>query len=113
MCPAVRIHPSEFIGTQLPTAAAQFPLTVRREITIGQVNPRASAQALRNTGYSSQPPYYGMRPLWGRQLDAVMTQSTYCPGSISCACKLGLEGIVSKRLGSTYRSGRSRHWIKS
>jgi bifunctional non-homologous end joining protein LigD len=29
------------------------------------------------------------------------------------ACKLGLEGIVSKRLGSPYRSGRSRHWIKS
>jgi ATP-dependent DNA ligase len=28
------------------------------------------------------------------------------------ACKLGCEGIVSKRLGSTYRSGRSRHWIK-
>jgi bifunctional non-homologous end joining protein LigD len=29
------------------------------------------------------------------------------------ACKLGLEGIVSKRLGSRYRSGRSRHWVKS
>jgi bifunctional non-homologous end joining protein LigD len=29
------------------------------------------------------------------------------------ACKLGLEGIVSKRLGSPYVSGRSRHWIKS
>jgi bifunctional non-homologous end joining protein LigD len=28
------------------------------------------------------------------------------------ACKLGLEGIVSKRLGSPYRSGRSRHWVK-
>jgi ATP-dependent DNA ligase len=28
------------------------------------------------------------------------------------ACKLGCEGIVSKRLGSTYRSGRSRQWIK-
>jgi ATP-dependent DNA ligase len=28
------------------------------------------------------------------------------------ACKLGCEGIVSKRLGSLYRSGRSRHWIK-
>jgi bifunctional non-homologous end joining protein LigD len=27
-------------------------------------------------------------------------------------CKLGLEGIVSKRLGSPYRSGRSRHWVK-
>jgi bifunctional non-homologous end joining protein LigD len=29
------------------------------------------------------------------------------------ACKLGFEGIVSKRLGSPYPSGRSRHWIKS
>ena len=28
------------------------------------------------------------------------------------ACKLGCEGIVSKRLGSPYRSGRSKHWIK-
>jgi hypothetical protein len=27
------------------------------------------------------------------------------------ACKLGLEGIVSKRLGSRYRSGRSRGWV--
>jgi ATP-dependent DNA ligase len=29
------------------------------------------------------------------------------------ACKLGLEGIVSKRRDSPYASGRSRHWIKS
>jgi bifunctional non-homologous end joining protein LigD len=29
------------------------------------------------------------------------------------ACKLGLEGIVSKRRDSRYRSGRSPHWIKS
>jgi hypothetical protein len=28
------------------------------------------------------------------------------------ACKLGLEGIVSKRLGAPYRSGPSRDWIK-
>jgi bifunctional non-homologous end joining protein LigD len=28
------------------------------------------------------------------------------------ACKLGCEGVVSKRLGSPYRSGRSSHWIK-
>ncbi len=28
------------------------------------------------------------------------------------ACKLGCEGIVSKRLGSPYRSGRSPYWIK-
>jgi bifunctional non-homologous end joining protein LigD len=29
------------------------------------------------------------------------------------ACKLGLEGIVSKRKDSRYNSGRSPHWIKS
>jgi bifunctional non-homologous end joining protein LigD len=29
------------------------------------------------------------------------------------ACKLGLEGIVSKRRDSRYTSGRSPHWIKS
>jgi bifunctional non-homologous end joining protein LigD len=28
------------------------------------------------------------------------------------ACKLGCEGIVSKRLGSAYRSGRTKHWVK-
>jgi bifunctional non-homologous end joining protein LigD len=29
------------------------------------------------------------------------------------ACQLGCEGIVSKRLGSRYRSGRSADWLKS
>jgi bifunctional non-homologous end joining protein LigD len=28
------------------------------------------------------------------------------------ACKLGLEGIVSKQAGSTYESTRSRNWLK-
>src|SRR5215468_105341 len=28
------------------------------------------------------------------------------------ACKMGLEGIVSKRKDSAYRSGRSRDWLK-
>jgi ATP-dependent DNA ligase len=28
------------------------------------------------------------------------------------ACALGCEGIVSKRLGSPYRGGRSPHWLK-
>jgi len=28
------------------------------------------------------------------------------------ACQLGCEGIVSKRLGSLYVSGRTRDWIK-
>ena len=28
------------------------------------------------------------------------------------ACRLGLEGIVSKRLGGLYSSGRCRNWLK-
>jgi bifunctional non-homologous end joining protein LigD len=28
------------------------------------------------------------------------------------ACRMGLEGIVSKRLGSRYVSGRTRDWLK-
>jgi bifunctional non-homologous end joining protein LigD len=28
------------------------------------------------------------------------------------ACEMALEGIVSKRLGSTYRAGRSPDWVK-
>jgi hypothetical protein len=28
------------------------------------------------------------------------------------ACKMGLEGIISKRLGSRYRSGRKPDWLK-
>ena len=29
------------------------------------------------------------------------------------ACYMGLEGIVSKRIGSRYVSGRTRAWLKS
>jgi bifunctional non-homologous end joining protein LigD len=29
------------------------------------------------------------------------------------ACELGFEGIVSKRRGSFYKSGRSRNWLKT
>jgi bifunctional non-homologous end joining protein LigD len=28
------------------------------------------------------------------------------------ACKMGLEGIVSKRRDGPYRSGRSKSWLK-
>ena len=27
-------------------------------------------------------------------------------------CQLGIEGLVSKRLGSVYRSGRTSDWLK-
>ena len=34
------------------------------------------------------------------------------PTVFAYACKLGLEGIVSKRKDSTYLSGRSPDWLK-
>jgi bifunctional non-homologous end joining protein LigD len=44
-----------------------------------------------------------------------LNEAFAAPGDIVFrqACALGCEGIVSKRLGSHYRSGRSRDWIKS
>jgi bifunctional non-homologous end joining protein LigD len=35
------------------------------------------------------------------------------PTMLEHACRLGLEGIVSKRVDMPYRSGRSEHWLKS
>ncbi len=35
------------------------------------------------------------------------------PAMLKHACRLGLEGIVSKRADLPYRSGRGEHWLKS
>ena len=47
----------------------------------------------------------------GRQ-EALESNCRCAAGSFRHACKMGLEGIVSKRLGSRYRSGRSPDWLK-
>jgi bifunctional non-homologous end joining protein LigD len=49
-----------------------------------------------------------------RRIGIVLSQHTNEDGAaiFQQACKLGLEGIVSKRLSAPYRSGRSRDWIK-
>jgi bifunctional non-homologous end joining protein LigD len=50
-----------------------------------------------------------------RERDGIVLNIHYdCEGAtvFEHACKFGCEGIVSKRLGSTYRSGRSSHWVK-
>jgi ATP-dependent DNA ligase len=52
--------------------------------------------------------------LKGQQLSIVPNEYFEEGGAIVFheACKLGCEGIVSKRLGSMYRSGRSPLWLK-
>jgi bifunctional non-homologous end joining protein LigD len=49
-----------------------------------------------------------------RRLGIVLSEHTDEDGAtlFAHACKMGLEGIVSKRLSAPYRSGPSRDWIK-
>jgi bifunctional non-homologous end joining protein LigD len=53
-------------------------------------------------------------PLRGSHLSMLLNEAFEEDGTIVYreACRLGCEGIVSKRLGSPYRSGRSSHWLK-
>jgi bifunctional non-homologous end joining protein LigD len=50
----------------------------------------------------------------GQKLSIVLNEHYDEDGAIVFreACRLGCEGIVSKRLGSSYHSGRSPHWVK-
>jgi bifunctional non-homologous end joining protein LigD len=52
--------------------------------------------------------------LKGSHLSIVLNEHFEDDGAIVFreACRLGCEGIVSKRLGSPYRSGRVDHWLK-
>jgi bifunctional non-homologous end joining protein LigD len=54
------------------------------------------------------------RLLGKRRIGIVISQHTDEDGGLifQQACKMGLEGIVSKRLSAPYRSGPSRDWIK-
>jgi ATP-dependent DNA ligase len=49
-----------------------------------------------------------------RRLGTVISEHTDDDGAtmFQRACRMGLEGIVSKRLSAPYRSGRSGDWIK-
>jgi bifunctional non-homologous end joining protein LigD len=52
--------------------------------------------------------------LGGRRLGIVLSDHTDEDGAaiFRQAFRMGLEGIVSKRLSAPYRSGRSTEWLK-
>jgi bifunctional non-homologous end joining protein LigD len=54
------------------------------------------------------------RLLGKRRLGIVLSPHTAEDGAtiFQQACRMGLEGIVSKRLSAPYRSGRCRDWLK-
>jgi bifunctional non-homologous end joining protein LigD len=43
---------------------------------------------------------------------APFEQGEIGPDLFRAACKMGLEGLVSKRRDRAYRGGRCTHWIK-
>ena len=43
---------------------------------------------------------------------APFEQGEIGPDLFRAACKMGLEGLVSKRRDRAYRGGRCAHWIK-
>ena len=48
-----------------------------------------------------------------RRIQYVSHTDTAGPKFFELICELGLEGVVSKRLTSRYRSGRTRSWLKT
>ena len=57
-----------------------------------------------------------MRLIAKRRGDAILFSEALAEeGAVVYAkvCELGLEGIVSKRAGSFYKSGPSRNWLKT
>jgi bifunctional non-homologous end joining protein LigD len=66
-------------------------------------------------------PLEARRALLGQVLDGVSSSERVrfsavfdasAESVITSACKLGLEGVIAKRRGSSYRSSRSADWIK-
>ncbi len=72
--------------------------------------PGTSARA--NTGSPRPMGMWSTDP--ARRFDCRLTHLAHDgPAVFEHACRLGLEGIVSKRLDSPYRSGPSKVWLKS
>ena len=57
-----------------------------------------------------------LAPLLARRPDGIFVapfeQGEIGPDLFRAACRMGLEGLVSKRRDRPYQAGRSKHWIK-
>ena len=73
---------------------------------------RSGARLRMCTIHDGEPELARLPRLRKSQIKGLLVASTTVR---PCATRVQarLEGIVSKRLGSPYRSGRSRHWVKS
>jgi bifunctional non-homologous end joining protein LigD len=55
-----------------------------------------------------------LESLLAEQSIILFSEAIECEGALvfAKACEMGLEGIVSKRLGGVYWSGRCTNWLK-
>jgi hypothetical protein len=79
--------------------------TVSARARSSEVPARARAAPTTRLRSSAATPHAGIRLNEHIEADG--------PTVFAHACKMGLEGIVSKRKASSYRSGRSPDWLKS
>jgi ATP-dependent DNA ligase len=56
-----------------------------------------------SAAFSAPPRGYFRQPLRAGEIG---------PDLFRAACRMGLEGLVSKHRGRPYQAGRSRHWVK-
>jgi hypothetical protein len=49
----------------------------------------------------------------GKAGASLLVGAIYIASIFENACKLGLEGIVSKRINASYRSGKVKTWLKT
>jgi hypothetical protein len=68
-------------------------------------------------GRRHDDPFHALwRPASARRPEGIFVapfeQGEIGPDLFRAACKMGLEGLVSKRRDHAYRGGRCTHWIK-
>src|SRR5215471_1018966 len=73
-----------------------------------------NGQDLRREPIESRKRELGKLLRWSAQIGLQLNEHIAESGDVVFRhpCKLGFEGIVSKRLGSRYTSGRTHNWLK-
>jgi hypothetical protein len=95
---------------QIPSGGAQFAFSI--------TSATAPAMATRRFPSGNEPIEARKQTLAGllkgARFGIALNEHFNEPGELvyRMACGLGCEGIVSKRLGSRYVSGRTREWVK-
>jgi hypothetical protein len=106
-------HEDDAPGTQTRHDGAGYSISSRAATVRRWLDSRKDGEDLRRTPIEQRKRKLA-KLVHGPHAGIVVNEVFEGDGDIlfAHACKLGCEGIVSKRLGSLYKSGRSPHWLK-